>query len=107
MFLVGLAVPGFSTPAMTVLQETVEPERQGRVFGFLGIVMAVSTPAGMVVFGPLADVYSVQSLLVWAGVAIFVVAGLAVGLPAGRRAMAAARTLTDPSAPGPKDATSS
>ena len=55
MLLVGLAVPFFSTPSMTLLQETVEPERQGRVFGFLGIVMAVAMPVGMLVFGPLAD----------------------------------------------------
>jgi DHA3 family macrolide efflux protein-like MFS transporter len=37
-FLIGLAVPAFSTSSMTLLQETVEPERQGRVFGFVGIV---------------------------------------------------------------------
>ena len=43
MFLVGCAVPAFSTPSMTVLQETVEPDRQGRVFGFFGIVSALWT----------------------------------------------------------------
>ncbi|MET1061610.1 MAG: MFS transporter, partial [Aeromicrobium sp.] len=36
MFLLGLSVPAFSTPSYTVLQETVEPEMQGRVFGFVG-----------------------------------------------------------------------
>jgi len=90
MFLLGLAVPFFSTPSMTVLQETVEPERQGRVFGFVGIVMAVAMPLGMAVFGPLADVYSVQSVLVGAGLALFAVVGLAYALPSGRRAIAAA-----------------
>ena len=39
-------------PSMTLLQETVEPERQGRVFGFVGIVMAVAMPIGMAVLGP-------------------------------------------------------
>jgi DHA3 family macrolide efflux protein-like MFS transporter len=91
MFLVGLAVPFFSTPSMTLLQETVEPERQGRVFGFVGIVMAVAMPVGMVVFGPLADVMPIEVLLVAAGVLTFVVVGLAVWLPAGQRAIAAAR----------------
>ncbi|MHC2999686.1 MFS transporter [Microbacterium sp. HJ5] len=94
MFLVGLAVPFFSTPSMTLLQETVEPERQGRVFGFLGIVMAVAMPFGMVVFGPLADVVPIETLLVAAGVLTFVVIGLAVWLPAGQRAIAAARAAT-------------
>lgn len=94
MFLVGLAVPFFSTPSMTLLQETVEPERQGRVFGFMGIVMAVAMPLGMVVFGPLADVVSIEILLVAAGVLAFVVVGAAVGLPSGRRAIAAARAVS-------------
>ncbi|WP_344737229.1 MFS transporter [Microbacterium awajiense] len=94
MFLVGLAVPFFSTPSMTLLQETVEPERQGRVFGFVGIVMAVAMPFGMVVFGPLADVVPIEVLLVAAGILTFVVVGLAVWLPAGRRAVTAARAAS-------------
>ncbi|WP_248241273.1 MFS transporter [Microbacterium kunmingense] len=91
MFLVGLAVPFFSTPSMTLLQETVEPERQGRVFGFVGIVMAVAMPIGMVFFGPLADQLPIEVLLVAAGVLTFIVIGLAVTVPAGRRAIVAAR----------------
>lgn len=91
MFLLGIAVPFFSTTSMTLLQERVEPERQGRVFGFVGIVMAVSMPLGMIVFGPLADVVSVELLLVVAGVLTFVVVAIAVLVPSGRRAMAAVR----------------
>lgn len=94
MFLVGLAVPFFSTPSMTLLQETVEPERQGRVFGFVGIVMAVAMPIGMTVFGPLADIVEIEVLLVAAGLLTFTVIGAAVWLPAGRRAVAAAHTAT-------------
>jgi DHA3 family macrolide efflux protein-like MFS transporter len=90
MFLFGLTVPFFSTPSMTLLQETVEPERQGRVFGFVGIVMALAMPTGMVVFGPLADVVPIETLLVAAGVLTAIVLGLAFWLPAGRRAVAAA-----------------
>jgi DHA3 family macrolide efflux protein-like MFS transporter len=101
MFLVGLAVPFFSTPSMTLLQETVEPERQGRVFGFVGIVMALAMPIGMVVFGPLADVLPIELLLIGAGMLTFIVIGLAISLPAGRRAITAARAASgasDPSA---------
>lgn len=89
MFLVGLFVPFFSTPSWTLLQEKVEPERQGRVFGFVGIVMAVSMPIGMVVFGPLADVVSVQLLLVIAGIVTFIVVAIAVVVPSGRAALKA------------------
>jgi len=90
MFLVGLAVPFFSTTSMTVLQETVEPEMQGRVFGFVGIVMAIAMPVGMAVFGPLADRFTVEAVLVASGVVTFAVVTAAVVLPSGRRAMAAA-----------------
>ncbi len=93
MFLVGLAVPFFSTPSMTLLQETVEPERQGRVFGFVGIVMALAMPLGMLVFGPLADLVPIEALLVAAGILTFIVVAAAVWLPAGRRAISAAREV--------------
>lgn len=91
-FVVGLAVPAFSTSAMTLLQETVEPERQGRVFGFVGIVMAVAMPLGMAVLGPLADVVSVEILLIVTGAATVFIALFAVLLPAGKRSTAAAKS---------------
>jgi DHA3 family macrolide efflux protein-like MFS transporter len=100
MFLIGVAVPAFSTPSMTVLQETVEPDRQGRVFGFFGIVAATAMPVGMGVFGPLANVRSVEFVLVTAGIATFAVAAVALALPSGRRALHAARDHTDPLAHG-------
>lgn len=88
MLLVGVAVPFFSTPSTTLLQERVDPEYQGRVFGFVGVVMATAMPIGMLVFGPLADVVSVESLLIVAGLITFVVVLTAALIPAGRRAIA-------------------
>ncbi len=93
-FFIGLAVPAFSTSAMTLLQETVEPERQGRVFGFVGIVMSVAMPLGMAALGPLADVVSVELLLIVTGAATVVIALIAITVPAGKRAMAAAHAAT-------------
>ena len=97
-FLIGLAVPAFSTSSMTLLQETVEPERQGRVFGFVGIVMAVAMPIGMAVLGPLADIVSVEILLIATGAITVLIAVVAVLLPAGKRAIAAAHASTGPEA---------
>jgi DHA3 family macrolide efflux protein-like MFS transporter len=93
-FLLGLIVPAFSNSAMTLLQETVEPERQGRVFGFVGIVMALAMPLGMAILGPLADVVSVEILLIIAGAATILIALFAVLLPSGKRARAAAHAST-------------
>lgn len=101
MLLVGLAVPFFSTPSTTLLQERVEPEYQGRVFGFVGVVMATAMPIGMLVFGPLADVVPVQWVLIGAGILTFVVVAIAAVIPAGRRAIAigAEPTPVTPHAP--------
>ena len=93
-FLLGLIVPAFSNSAMTLLQETVEPDRQGRVFGFVGIVMALAMPLGMAILGPLADVVSVKILLIIAGAATIIIALFAVLLPSGKRARAAAHAST-------------
>ena len=94
-FVIGVAVPSFYTSAMTMLQETVEPERQGRVFGFVGIVISVAMPLGMAVLGPLADVVAVENLLIACGVAMILSVGAAALLPGGRKAVAAARLSSD------------
>jgi DHA3 family macrolide efflux protein-like MFS transporter len=90
-FVIGVAVPSFYTSAMTMLQETVEPERQGRVFGFVGIVISVAMPLGMAVLGPLADVVAVENLMVACGIAMILSVGAAALLPGGRKAVASAR----------------
>ena len=77
-FVIGLAVPSFYTSAMTMLQETVEPERQGRVFGFVGIVIALAMPVGMAVLGPLADIIPIEILFIGCGIIMVIVASAAV-----------------------------
>ena len=84
----------FSTSAFTLLQETVEPERQGRVFGFVGIVMSTAMPVGMAVLGPLADVFPVELLLIITGAVTVAIALIAIALPSGKRAIAAAHAST-------------
>jgi DHA3 family macrolide efflux protein-like MFS transporter len=49
---------------------------------------------GMAVLGPLADIVSVEILLIVTGAATVLIAVLAVMLPAGRRATAAAHKST-------------
>lgn len=104
MLLVGLAVPFFSTPATTLLQERVDPAYQGRVFGFVGVVMATAMPVGMSIFGPLSDVIPVQWVLIGAGILTLVVVVIARFVPAGRRAVeigAEAPPVFEGSAPEP------
>lgn len=100
--LIGILFAAQSTPSMTIIQERVEPEMQGRVFGFVGIVMTVAMPLSMVVFGPLADRFSVESLLIVAGVALFAVVAAIVAVPAARRSLAAIDVAPEPD-PVPAD----
>jgi len=87
MLLCGLAIPIMQTPLTTLFQLKADPEYLGRVFGLVGVVMSLAMPLGMALFGPFADVMSIEALLVTAGIATFVVMAIAVLLPSGRRAI--------------------
>lgn len=71
--LIGITAPCYNGPITVTIQEKVEPHMQGRVFSFMQIATSCALPLGMVFFGPLADLISVQLLLSAAG---FFVAGL-------------------------------
>jgi DHA3 family macrolide efflux protein-like MFS transporter len=68
MFLSGIPMPLFSVPTTTLLQEIVEPDMQGRVFGVQQLIMNTVLPVGMVVFGPIADIITVEALLILASI---------------------------------------
>ncbi len=67
MFMAGLPLPMFNVPATTLLQEMVDPDYMGRVFSVNSIIMTAAMPAGMLLFGPLADVVSIELLLIISG----------------------------------------
>jgi DHA3 family macrolide efflux protein-like MFS transporter len=64
MTLAGLPMPFWTATSTTLLQELIAPEMQGRVFGVQGLLVNAVMPIGVLVFGPLADVISVETLLV-------------------------------------------
>ncbi|WP_036770012.1 MFS transporter [Photorhabdus australis] len=63
----GMIMPCFNAPIVATFQEKVKPEMMGRVFSLVQISMSCSLPLGMVLFGPVADYISVQSLLIICG----------------------------------------
>jgi DHA3 family macrolide efflux protein-like MFS transporter len=79
MAIFGLAMPFFNTPSSVMLQEHVEPEYMGRVFGFLTMLSTSLMPLGMLVFGPLADAVRIEWILLGTGGAMFVIGFLALG----------------------------
>lgn len=77
MLLVGGCMPFISSPFMVLLQETTDPDKQGRVFSLVQIVTTAAVPLGTAVFGPVADLVSIEVLLIMTGV-IMAGIGLAV-----------------------------
>jgi DHA3 family macrolide efflux protein-like MFS transporter len=75
MTLAGIPMPIWNASTTTLLQEIVEPDMQGRVFGLQGLIMSTVMPVGMLVFGPLADVFAIGALLVLSS-ALMAVPGL-------------------------------
>ncbi len=74
MALFGVAMPIFNTPATVLLQEKVEEEYLGRVFGVMGMISTSMMPLGMLIFGPIADFIKIEWLLVGTGIFIIILA---------------------------------
>ena len=63
-------MPCYNAPLNAALQEDVPPGMHGRVFSMVQIASACALPLGTVLFGPLADVLSVQAILAGTGLAV-------------------------------------
>lgn len=75
----GLFMPAYSTASTVLVQEHVEEGMMGRVFSLVSIIASVSLPAGMVVFGPLGDVFSMESIMIVSGALLVCAAPLVLG----------------------------
>lgn len=67
MGLAGLFLPLFSSAEMTLLQEKVKQDMLGRVFSLTHLSVSIIMPVAMLLFGPLADLVSVELLLIVSG----------------------------------------
>jgi MFS transporter, DHA3 family, macrolide efflux protein len=74
MFGLGFSIPLVQTATTTIIQEKAETEYSGRVFSLLGIMFTGFMPLGMAIFGPLADVIKIQTMIIACGVALLVLA---------------------------------
>lgn len=70
IFAMGIIVPFVGSSITVLLQERIEKDIQGRVFGFYNIITVSAFPLGMALFGPLADIVSIESLLIVTGILI-------------------------------------
>lgn len=67
-------MPIFNTPVTVLLQEKIEEDYLGRVFGVMGMISTSMMPIGMLIFGPVADVIAIEWLLVGTGAFIILLA---------------------------------
>ncbi|MBH5318773.1 MFS transporter [Paenibacillus sp. GSMTC-2017] len=72
MALFGVAMPIFSTPTTVLLQERVDPNYMGRIFGVFGMISTSMMPIGMLIFGPLSDAVDIEWLLIGTGLLMVV-----------------------------------
>lgn len=67
MAMVGVVLPMFNTPFMVMLQQKVETDFLGRVFGVLNMIASSMMPLAMLGYGPLADLVKIEWMLLGTG----------------------------------------
>jgi MFS transporter, DHA3 family, macrolide efflux protein len=82
MLVIGLMIPMTDGPIMAILQATVAPELQGRVFTLIGSLVWITSPFSLAVAGPVSDRLGLQVWYVAAGVACTVIGLAAFFVPA-------------------------
>ncbi len=72
MGIVGFGMPLFNTPFTVLLQQKVDEDYMGRVFGVFGMLSSSIMPLAMLIYGPLADIVEIEWILVVTGVFILI-----------------------------------
>jgi DHA3 family macrolide efflux protein-like MFS transporter len=88
MFVFSAAIAFWMTPYYTFLQERVAEDSAGRVFGIQEALDAASAPVALLIFGPLADRFCVEAILMVVGALTVAWLAAVLATPAARRALA-------------------
>ncbi len=67
-FVTGAAVSLVDGPFMAIMQKSIAPEMQGRVFTLFTSLISLSSPVGLAIAGPFTDFAGIQTLYIIAGV---------------------------------------
>ena len=82
IFIIGAAIPLVDGPFMAIIQATVEPAIQGRVFTLIGSLVGLSSPLGLAVAGPVSDGLGVTTWFAIAGILSVICALVTFSVPA-------------------------
>jgi DHA3 family macrolide efflux protein-like MFS transporter len=80
--LVGLMTPITMGPFFAVIQSTVEPDMQARIFSLLGSVGTGIAPLGLMIAGPVADRVGIQAWFLLGGILCILMAVIGLFIPA-------------------------
>jgi DHA3 family macrolide efflux protein-like MFS transporter len=67
-FVIGFGIPITDGPLLAVMQDVVAPDMQGRVFTLFGSLVKAMTPLGLIIVGPVADSFAVQTWFIAGGI---------------------------------------
>jgi len=81
LFLVGIMNPLANGPLQSLIQSTVSPEMQGRVFTLLGSLVTAMSPLSLAMAGPIADWLGIQFWYVTGGVIMIAIGVIALFIP--------------------------
>jgi len=79
--IMGLSAPFYNGVQMALIQEKIQPEYLGRVFGLLGSVMSLAMPLGLIVSGIFADKIGINWWFALSGICILALSLLSSLLP--------------------------
>ena len=75
IFVIGFSNSVTNGPVLAIIQSTVAPDMQGRVFTLLNSLVSLMTPLGLIIAGPIADWLGVQIWYVVGGFVTLLLAG--------------------------------
>jgi DHA3 family macrolide efflux protein-like MFS transporter len=81
-FIVGLANPITMGPFFAILQTTVEPDMQARIFALLWSIGSGITPLGLMIAGPVADQIGIQAWFLLGGLLCMLMGVVGLFIPA-------------------------
>lgn len=72
MGLMGVTMPFMNTPFITLFQEHVDADKQGRIFALITMLSGAIMPLGMILYGPLADIIKIEYILILTGISFLI-----------------------------------
>jgi len=82
MFVMGLMLPMIDGPVTAIMQASVAPEMQGRIFTLMNSLLNITGPVSLVFAGPLSDLVGLQVWYVATGIICVVLGISAFFIPA-------------------------